>query len=220
MIQARKSPLCKSHPILTISIEAPCHSWGRCYGPLVRYSRKVDEGRAMRFCAASFAVVCVGALTISSAQAQWTEAKIPNEQDRTAQGCAAETRQPGDWVCVLLRCDQPGSPLGLYLSTSKPEIRGNIKLTIDDTSFEVSIGEREKSQLPFSARAETAPGNLIEMMKSGKTLTIENTELAPPYNRILMQNSRKAIESVQRACMRPLSATRFWRRITRAVGLY
>jgi hypothetical protein len=174
----------------------------------------------MRFYAASFAIVCVGALSISSAQAQWTEAKIPNEQHRAVQGCAAETQQPGDWVCVLLRCDQPGSPLSLYFSSSKPKIRGNIKLMLDDSSFEVSIGDSSSSQLPFSARAENSPGNLIEAMKSGKILTIEKTELTSPYNRISMQNSRKAIESVERACMRPLSPARFWRRITRAVGLY
>jgi hypothetical protein len=183
--------------------------------------KEIGEGRPMRLYETSFAVVCVCALSIASAQAQWTEAKIPNEQHRTAQGCAAETRQPGDWTCVLLRCDQPGSPLSLYFSSSKPEIRGNVKLLIDDSGFEVSVGEPSASQLPLSVRAEIAPGgNLIEAMKSAKTLTVENTKLAPPYNRISMQNSRKAIERVEGACMRPLSASRFWRRITRAVGLH
>ncbi len=174
----------------------------------------------MRFCAASFAIACVSALSISSAQAQWTEAKIPNEQNRTVQGCAAEPRQPGDWVCIMLRCDQPGSPLSLYVSSAKPELRGKVKLMLDDGSFEVSIAAPSNSELPFSARAEMPPGNLIEAMKSSKTLTIENAELAPPHNRISMQNSRKAIEYVERVCNRRPSATRFWRRLTRAVGIY
>ncbi len=199
---------------------ASCHSCGRSRDPRPDFFGEVGEGRPMRFCAVSFAITCVSVLSISSAQAQWTEAKIPNEQNRTVQGCAAEPRQPGDWVCIMLRCDQPGSPLSLYFSSAKPELRGKVKLLTDDGSFEVSIAAPASSQLPFSTRAEMTPGNLIEAMKSSKTLTIENTELPPPHNRISMQNSRKAIEYVERVCTRQPSAARFWRRITRAVGLY
>ena len=53
-------------------------------------------------------------------------------------------------------------------------------------------------------------------MKAGKVLTIEGADLKPPYNRISLQNSRKAIERIERACGRPSAAT-FWRRLTRGV---
>jgi hypothetical protein len=165
-------------------------------------------------------VVCVGVISTSTAQAQWTEAKIPNEQERTAQGCAAETREPGDWVCVLVRCDQPGSPPSLYFSSPKPEIRGNIKLVIDENSFELSVREPASSPLPFSTRVDTIPGNMLEAMKSGKTLSIENAGVKPPHNRISMQNSRKAIERMEWACTKPPTAARLWRRVTRAVGIH
>jgi hypothetical protein len=150
------------------------------------------------------------------AQAQWMEAKIPGEQHRTAQGCAEETGKPGDWVCVLVRCDQPSAPPGLHFSTAGPAIAGSIKLVIDDETFTLSVSASAKSALAMSTRAETIPDDLLETMKAGKILSIEGTDLKPPYNRVSLQNSRKAIERVERLCSRP-SAASFWRRITRGV---
>jgi hypothetical protein len=40
--------------------------------------------------------------------------KDTDEQHLTAQGCAQETTNPGDWVCILVRCDQPGPPPSLH----------------------------------------------------------------------------------------------------------
>ena len=62
----------------------------------------------MRSSAIRLLVAGISFACMASAQAQWTEAKIPGEQHRAAQGCAGQTRNPGDWVCILVRCDQPG----------------------------------------------------------------------------------------------------------------
>ena len=39
-------------------------------------------------------------------------------------------------------------------------------------------------------------------MKAGTVLSIEDSDLKPPYNRISLQNSRNAIERVEQACAR------------------
>jgi hypothetical protein len=174
----------------------------------------------MRLSTASLLVACMGAASVASAQAQWTEAKIPGEQHRTAQGCAGETRNPGDWLCVFVRCDQPGSPVGLHFSTPGADVQGNIKVSIDNESFALSVPASPGSPLALSTRAETAPRDLIEAMKSGGALSIEGADLKAPYNRISLQNSRKAIERIEHACARFPSAARFWRRITGSLGLY
>jgi hypothetical protein len=154
----------------------------------------------------------------SAGHAQWTDAKIPGEKDRAAQGCAAETRNPGDWTCILVRCDQAGSPPSLHFSTPGADIKGNIKLTIDDASFSISVPESPKSPLPSSTRAEAAPGDLLEAMKAGSAVSIEGTDLKPPHNRISLQNSRKAIERIESGCARaPRSASGFWRRLARGI---
>jgi hypothetical protein len=163
----------------------------------------------------------IGVASMAGVQAQWTEAKIPNEKHRTAQGCAAETSNPGDWVCILVRCDQPGSPPSLHFSTPGPDIQGDIRLVIGDDSFALSVPASPRSPLPWSTRAEAVPGGLFEAMKSGSTLSIEGADLTPPYNRISLQNSRQAIERIEFACSRSYpSATSFWRRITRSVGFF
>ena len=173
------------------------------------------EGDQMRMSTASLLVACIGVVAYTtSAQAQWTEAKIPGEQYRAAQGCAGETRNRGDWTCILVRCDQPGSPPSLHFSTPGADIRGNIKVSVDDKGFTLSIPASPRSPLPSATRAEAAPRDLIEAMKGGSALSIEGTDLKPPFNRISLENSRKAIERIERACARFPSAARFWQRIT------
>ena len=155
----------------------------------------------MRLSTACFCVavlLSVGSMT--SAHAQWTEAKIPDEQQRTAQGCAAESRNPGDWVCVLVRCDQPGAAVSLHFSTPEADIRGDIKLVVDNQSFAVSVPETPKSPLVSSTRAQAVSEELLEAMKHGSWLAIEGSNLAPPYNRISLQNSRQTIERVEWMC--------------------
>ena len=175
----------------------------------------------MRSSTASLLVACISAASMASAQAQWTEAKIPGEQLRTAQGCAGETRNPGDWVCIFVRCDRPGSPPSLHFSTPGPDILGDIKLAIDEESFALSVPASPRSPLASSTRAKAVPEDLIEAMKAGKSLSIEGTGLQPPYNRISLQNSRKAIERAERACARSYpSAAGFWRHIARGVGFF
>jgi hypothetical protein len=175
----------------------------------------------MRLPTISLLVASVSVASVASAQAQWTEAKIPSEQYRTAQGCAGETRNPGDWLCVLVRCDRPGASPSLHFSTPGADIHGNIKLSIDDESFALSVPASPRSPLASATRAEAVPRDLIEAMKAGSALSIEGTDLKPPYNRISLQNSRQAIERIERSCGRlHPSAARFWRRITGSLGLY
>src|SRR5262249_22424201 len=154
----------------------------------------------------------------TSGQAQWTDAKIPGERDRAAQGCASETRNPGDWTCMLVRCDQLGAPPSLHFSTPGSDIRGNIKLVIDDATFAISIPDTPRSPLPSSTRATAIPGDLLEAMKAGSAVVIEGSDLPPPYNRISLQNSRKAIERIEWSCGRGrYGAGGFWRRLSRGI---
>jgi len=57
-----------------------------------------------------------GAGSMASAQAQWTQAKIPDEQHRTAQGCAGSPQSRRLGLHSRAR-DQPGSPPSLHFST-------------------------------------------------------------------------------------------------------
>ncbi len=174
----------------------------------------------MRLFAASV-LVAGTAFAPASGYAQWTNAKIPGEQHRTVQACAAEARNPGDWVCILVRCDQPGSPPSLYFSTPGADIRDTIKLVIDDETFAISVPASSKSSLALSTRAEGITSDLIEAMKAGQALSIDGTDLKPPYNRISLQSSRQAIERIERTCARwHPNAASILRRITRGVGLY
>ena len=174
----------------------------------------------MRLSTTSILVVCLGIASMASARPV-DRGQIPNEQQRTAQGCAAETRNPGDWVCILVRCDQPGSPPSLHFSTSGPDIQGSIKLVIDENSFTLSVPGSPKSPLAMSTRAGALAGDLAEAMKAGSVLAIEGSDLEAPYNRISLQNSREAIERIERACGRSHpSAASIWRRITRSVGFF
>lgn len=168
----------------------------------------------------AYLIACLGVASTTSARAQWTEAKVPGEQYRAAQGCAGETRNPGDWTCIFVRCDQPGSPPSLHFSTPGADIQGNIKVSVDDKGFTLSVPASAKSPLPSSTRAEAAPRDLIEAMKGGSALSIEGTDLKAPFNRISLQNSRKAIERIERACGQFPSAARFWQRITGPLGLF
>jgi hypothetical protein len=171
----------------------------------------------MRLLTASLLIACMVAFS-TSGYAQWTDAKIAGEKNLTVQSCAGETRNRGDWACVLVRCDQPGSPPSLYFSTSGPDLHGNIKLIIDDATFTVSVPDSPRSRLAFSTRAEAFPADLIEAMKAGSAVSIEGTDLKPPNNRISLQNSRQAIEQIEQTCagLHP-SAASLWRRIRRGI---
>ena len=87
------------------------------------------------------------------------------------------------------------------ISTSEPEIQGSIKLVIGENSFTLSVSGSPKSPLAMSTRAGAIPGDLAEAMKAGSVLSIEgSSDLEAPYNRISLQNSREAIERIERAC--------------------
>jgi hypothetical protein len=97
----------------------------------------------------------------------------------------------------------------------------DIKLVIDEDTFAVSVPTSLKSPLPLSTRAEAIPDALIDAMKAGSAVLIQGSHLESPYSRISLENSRKAIERIERACARPYpSATSFWRRITRSLGFF
>ena len=151
----------------------------------------------------------------------WTSAKVPGEQNRAVQGCADDAQNPGDWFCIFIRCDRPGSPLSLYFSAPGPDIRGDIKLVVDEDTFTVSVPTSSKSALPLSTRAQAMSEALIDAMKAGSAISVEGSHLQAPYNRVSLENSRKAIERIEWVCSRPYpSAARFWRRITRGLGFW
>jgi hypothetical protein len=165
-------------------------------------------------------ILIIACMSVSSTRgyAQWTDAKIPGEKDRAVQGCASGTRDRGDWVCVFVRCDKPGSQPSLYFSTSGPDIQGDIKLVIDEATFTLSVPHSPRSPLALSTRAEVFPADLMEAMKAGSALSIEGADLKPPDNRISLQNSRKAIERIELTCGRLYpSAASLWRRIRRGM---
>jgi hypothetical protein len=110
------------------------------------------------------------ALAINAHATSWTSAKFPGEQNRAVQGCADDAQNPGDWFCIVVRCDQPGSPLSLHFSAAGPEIVGDVKLVIDENSFAVSVPPSRKSPLPLSTRAEALPYALVDAMKSGSMI--------------------------------------------------
>ena len=159
------------------------------------------------------------ALAINAHATSWTSAKFPGEQNRAVQGCADDAQNPGDWFCIVVRCDQPGSPLSLHFSAAGPEIVGDVKLVIDENSFAVSVPPSRKSPLPLSTRAEALPYALVDAMKSGSMISVEGSHLHAPYNRISLENSRKAIERIEWLCARPYPA-RFWQRLTRSLSFF
>jgi len=176
----------------------------------------------MRFAMPSLLIGCMALALAGDAHAtSWTSAKFPGEQDRAVQGCADDAQNPGDWFCIFVRCDQPRSPLTLHFSTPGPDIHGDIKLVIDEDTFAVSVPASLKSSLPLSTRAQALPDALIEAMKAGSAISVQGSHLQSPYNRISLQNSRKAIERIEWACARPYpSAARFWRRLTRSLRFF
>jgi hypothetical protein len=152
--------------------------------------------------------------------APWTSAKIPGEQERAVQGCA-DNSKAGDWLCIIIRCDNPKSPVSMHFSASGAEIQGNIELIIDKNIYAVSVPASSKSPLPNATRAQTLPSAVFAAMKSGHTISIRGSQLQAPYNQISLENSRPAIESVERMCSRSLSGPAiFWRRLARSVGMY
>ena len=119
----------------------------------------------MRFSMITLLAGCLALASTGNADAaSWTSAKIPGEQDRAAQGCADDPQKPGDWLCIIVRCDQPGSSPSLHFSTSAADIRGDIKLVIDEDTYTVSVPAATKSPLPQSTRAEAMPDALLEAM--------------------------------------------------------
>ena len=168
--------------------------------------------------------VIVGCLCLDPIQsvkaASWTSAKFPGEQSRAVQGCGDNAQNVGDWVCIVVRCDHPGSPLSLHLSVPEPDIEGDIELVTDENAFALSVA-RSVDALPLSTRALTVPHGLINAMKSGHVIVIHGSRLQPPYNQISLENSRTAIERVEGACASPFQgATRFLQRIGRRIGVF
>ena len=158
--------------------------------------------------------------TQSVKAASWTSAKFPGEQSRAVQGCGDNAQNAGDWLCIVVRCDHPGSPLSLHLSVPEPDIEGNIELVTDENTFALSVA-RSVEALPMSTRAVTVPRGLINAMKSGHMIVIHGSRLQPPYNQISLENSRAAIERVEGACASPFQgAARLWQRIGRRMGAF
>ena len=167
--------------------------------------------------------VIVGCLCLdpigSVKAASWTSAKFPGEQNRAVQGCGDNVQNVGDWLCLVVRCDHPGS-LGLHLSVPEPGIEGDIELVTDENTFTLSVA-RSAEALPLSTRAATVPRGLIDAMKSGHMIVIHGSRLQPPYNQISLENSRTAIERVEEACASPFGGVSgFWRRMGRRIGVF
>ena len=114
-----------------------------------------------------FCLVPIGSVKAAS----WTSAKFPGEQSRAVQGCADNSQEVGDWLCMVVRCDHLGSPLSLHLSVPEPYIEGDIELIIDQNTFALSLA-RSAESLPLSTCALVVPNGLIDAMKSGHTILI------------------------------------------------
>jgi hypothetical protein len=69
-----------------------------------------------------------------------------------------------DWLCIVVRCDHPGSPLSLHLSVPELDIEGDIELVIDENTFALSVARLVES-LPLStppgATSRILPGPII-----------------------------------------------------------
>jgi hypothetical protein len=171
----------------------------------------------MRLLRLSLLIGCMNLAGLATAHAtSWTAAKFPGEENRAVQGCADDAQNPGDWFCVVIRCDRLGSPLSLYVSAPGSDIHGDIKLVIDERSFSVSLPASLKSPLPLSSRAEALPYAALDAMKAGSAISVQGLHVQAPYNRISLENSRKAIERIEWACESPAPGpARFWRRIVR-----
>jgi hypothetical protein len=127
----------------------------------------------MRLLASSLLIGCTALLLPAPAQAtSWTSAKFPGEADRAVQGCAEGAQNPGDWFCIIIRCDRPGAPLSLHFSAAGPDIHGDIKLVVDEDTFPVKVPESVKSPLPWSTRAEALPYALVDAMKAGSMISV------------------------------------------------
>src|SRR5438067_3098357 len=127
----------------------------------------------MRLPFLSLLIGCISLAEMATAQATcWTSAKIPGEQNRAVQGCADDAQNPGDWFCIVIRCDRPGSPLSLYVSAPGPDIHGDVKLIVDEQSFSVSLPASLKSPLPLLNRLDALPYANIDSMKSGSAFSL------------------------------------------------
>ena len=175
----------------------------------------------MRFVMLGVLVGCFCLDPIRSVKAaSWTSAKFPGEQSRAVQGCGDNPQNVGDWLCIVVRCDHPGSPLSVHLSVPEPDIEGDIELVIGENTFALSVA-RSVESLPLSTRAVAVPRGLIDAMKSGHMILIHGSRLQSPYNQISLENSRTAIERVEGACASTFQgAARFWRRIARSIGVF
>src|SRR5205807_9337564 len=93
---------------------------------------------------------CMSLAEMATAQAtSWTSAKILGEQNRAVQGCADDAQNPGDWLCIVIRCDRPGSPLSLYVSAPGSDVHGEVKLIVGEQSFSVSLPGSRNSRRPL-----------------------------------------------------------------------
>jgi hypothetical protein len=175
----------------------------------------------MRFVMLGVLVGCFCLDPIRSVKAaSWASAKFPGEQSRAVHGCGDNPQKVGDWLCIVVRCDHPGSPLSLHLSVPEPDIEGDIELVIDENTFALSMA-RSVESLPLSTRAVVVPHGLINAMKSGHMILIHDSRLQSPYNQISLENSRIAIERVEGVCAPPFGgAARLWRRIARSIGVF
>src|SRR5438034_8941798 len=146
----------------------------------------------MRLPFLSLLIGCMSLAEMATAQAtSWTSAKIPGEQNRAVQGCADDAQNPSDWFCIVIRCDQPGSPLSLYVSAPGPDIHGDVKLIVDEQSFSVSLPASLKSPLPLSSRAEALPYAAPDALKPGSATSVPGLWVQAPYSRSWLEHSGK-----------------------------
>src|ERR1700686_1873801 len=127
----------------------------------------------MRFVIFGVLVGCFCLDPIGSVKAaSWTSAKFPGEQSRAVQGCADNSQKVGDWLCIVVRCDHPGSPLSLHLSFPEPAFKREIGLVLDENNFALSMARLVES-LPPTNRTVVGPHGLIDAMKSGHIILIQ-----------------------------------------------
>src|SRR5258707_9173646 len=109
------------------------------------------EGQ-MRLMMLRLVIGCMGlAFAADAGATSWTSAKVPGEQNRAVQGCADDAQNPGDWFCIFIRCDQPGSPLSLYFSAPGPD-RKSTRLNSSHANISYAVFcLKKKNTLPTCA---------------------------------------------------------------------
>ena len=127
----------------------------------------------MKLMALGLVVGCVCFPSMGNAQAvPWTSAKLPGEQNRAVQGRANDRQKAGDWLCIFVRCDQPGSSVSLYFSAKGPDIQATSNWSLMKTHSPFPCRDPSSQRFPSLRVLEGCAMVFLDAMKAGRTLSI------------------------------------------------